>query len=262
MIYKERVKRSFSRAARKYDDVSGLPGDLAGNLLEKIDSSPRRILDIGTGTGRIAFGVRDKFPQAKIFGCDLAWGMVEVANGKRVSSDGVYLCQADAESLPYADKAFDLVISNAVYQWVEDLKSAFREISRILADGGSFAFTTFGKGTLNELGQAFKESGAGGGSHGQEFAAQESIKDILSENSFSNLTICSRGMKRYYADVSELILNIRRIGAKNATLERNAGLGSRKSFEKMKQFYNERFREDGKVFATFEIIEVFGRKGR
>ena len=48
--------------------------------------------------------------------------------------------RADAESLPFADESFDLVLGHAVLHHLPDLRRAFAEFHRVLAPGGRIVF--------------------------------------------------------------------------------------------------------------------------
>ena len=99
---------------------------------------PRRILEIGTGTGSGAAILKARFPQAEVTGVDLSPEMVRIAQTK---VDGVSFEPADASRLPFADGSFDLVAQNNVPVY-------FGEIARVLAPGGRVLITsTFGPAT-------------------------------------------------------------------------------------------------------------------
>src|SRR4029077_10511260 len=63
--------------------------------------------------------------------------------------------RADAYALPFATASFDLVFSNLMLQWCDDLDAVFAEIARVLKPGGLLLFSTFGPGTLAELREAW-----------------------------------------------------------------------------------------------------------
>ena len=74
--------------------------------------SPRRALDLGTGTGLAAFAVARRFPEAEVVGVDLAERMVEEArSGTPPELAGRVTFQTgDAERLPFADGSFELLM--------------------------------------------------------------------------------------------------------------------------------------------------------
>ena len=58
----------FSRAAADYDSVAGLQRDVGAQLLTRLDDyagDPRVILDLGSGTGFFAEGLRERFARAQ-----------------------------------------------------------------------------------------------------------------------------------------------------------------------------------------------------
>ena len=72
---------------------------------------------------------------------DLSPGMVEAAvrNGTALGLD-VDGRVADAESIPYDDATFDLVVGHAVLHHIPDVELALREVLRVLKPGGRFVF--------------------------------------------------------------------------------------------------------------------------
>ena len=74
---------------------------------------------------------------------DISPGMVETLtdNARRLGlGERVSGTRADAESLPFADASFDLVLGHAVLHHLPDLKTAFDEFHRVLRPGGRIIF--------------------------------------------------------------------------------------------------------------------------
>ncbi|HEY6961137.1 MAG TPA: methyltransferase domain-containing protein [Gaiellaceae bacterium] len=99
------------------------------DALDALPAAPARVLDVGTGTGRAARALSERWPDAEIVGVDLAPRMIEEARklGGRVHYD-----VADSEELPYDDGAFDLVTLNNMIPF-------FDELARVTAPGGHVA---------------------------------------------------------------------------------------------------------------------------
>ena len=72
---------------------------------------------------------------------DIAPGMLERARHQSRWLRRFERLRADAYALPFATAAFDLVFSNLMLQWCDDLDAALLEIRRVLAPDGFFAFT-------------------------------------------------------------------------------------------------------------------------
>jgi ubiquinone/menaquinone biosynthesis C-methylase UbiE len=107
--------------------------------LDSIDLKPKRVLDLGTGTGRAAFLLARRYPEAEVVGVDLAADMI--AEARRLTpaelADRVRFEEADAERMSYEDGAFDLVsLANMI--------PFFDELARVTAPGGAVVFSFSG----------------------------------------------------------------------------------------------------------------------
>ena len=132
------VKRFWDRSAGSWD-VNETPNRTQSMraAIENLEP-PRRVLEIGSGTGSGTAILKAKFPSADITGVDLSPEMVRIATAK---VDGVTFEPADASRLPFGDGTFDLVVQNNVPVY-------FGEIARVLAPGGRVLIaSTFGPAT-------------------------------------------------------------------------------------------------------------------
>jgi len=103
--------------------------------LEALPAPPKRVLDLGTGTGLAAFVAARRFPEAEVVGVDLAEAMVEQARELTTPelAGRVRFQQADASRLPFEDGSFELVqLANMI--------PFFDELARITAPGGQVVF--------------------------------------------------------------------------------------------------------------------------
>ena len=71
---------------------------------------PRRILDVGCGTGRLLRQARQQYLSAMLVGVDIAWGMVATAAAMTAEELAIRHVRAAAEQLPFEDRTFDLVV--------------------------------------------------------------------------------------------------------------------------------------------------------
>jgi SAM-dependent methyltransferase len=129
------LRRQFDRLAAGWETRLGpealLPLDAA---LDRLSSPPRRVLDLGTGTGKAARVVAKRFPQAEVVGVDLSPAMIEEARKVLPAelSGRVRFEVADASRLPFEDGAFDLVV-------LLNMIPFFGELARVTAPGGRVA---------------------------------------------------------------------------------------------------------------------------
>jgi SAM-dependent methyltransferase len=100
-----------------------------------------RSLEIGAGTGYFTLNMMRAGLIGKGTCTDISPGMLATldANAKRLGLK-VKTVSADAEHLPFKDESFDLVLGHAVLHHIPDLATAFGELARVLAPGGTLMF--------------------------------------------------------------------------------------------------------------------------
>lgn len=282
--YKQVIKRNFSNAARSYDRNAWLQREVAEVLARRLKLPPLskgatdpRVLDIGCGTGTLTSLIEGLCPLSRVFGIDIASGMLEEARTK-LNSASARLTLGDMDTLPFSDSAFDAVASSLTFQWAGDLSSAFEEAGRVLRPGGAFVFSTFGPATLHELRQSMSEAtglreAAGDGGDGVfkavVFPDLEEVSAALTRAGFTEEEVNSETIVRPYADMLSLLRTLKLIGARNphpAPLRGPGGLGKAGVIKAAAKIYKERFpfkdcAVEG-VGATYEVLYVRARKAR
>src|SRR5436309_6951003 len=116
-------------------------GKLRKLLGSELDAGYKRSLEIGAGTGYFSLNLLQAGVVCEATCTDISPGMVARlgANAQRLGLT-VKSARADAESLPFADQSFDLVLGHAVLHHLPDLERAFSEFHRVLRPGGRIAF--------------------------------------------------------------------------------------------------------------------------
>jgi len=101
----------------------------------------RRALEVGCGTGFFLLNLKSAGVVEQGHVSDISPGMVSVAvrNARALGFD-MEGRVADAESIPYGDDSFDLVVGHAVLHHIPDVELALREVLRVLAPGGRVVF--------------------------------------------------------------------------------------------------------------------------
>ena len=92
------------------------------------------VLDLGCGTGRHALWLAGA--GATVTAVDFSAGMMEKARAKPGAERVRFLVHDLHERLPFADGAFDSVVSGLVLEHLQDLGAFFREARRMLKPGG------------------------------------------------------------------------------------------------------------------------------
>ena len=131
-LFRPLVRRMFDAIAPSWDKLrmedTFAPFEAA---LAAVEPKPRKVLDLGTGTGEGAFLLAGQLPDAEIVGADLAERMLEQARKRTPPelANRVRFERADASALPYGDGSFELVTPANMIPSVD-------EVARVLAPGG------------------------------------------------------------------------------------------------------------------------------
>ena len=109
--------------------MAGIPENFSGKLLE-----------VPVGTGILTMPLYQTLPQADITCLDYSPDMMGQAQEKaeRLHLENVTFRQGDVGALPFADGAFDIVLSLNGFHAFPDKEAAYREVFRVLKPGGTF----------------------------------------------------------------------------------------------------------------------------
>ena len=127
----------------RVEGYAGFFGAVTGRLVEPLLDIAQvgpgdRVLDVATGPGYVAAEAARR--GATVAGVDVAAAMVARA---RAAHEGIEFRQADAQSLPFEDGAFDVVLSNFGLPHLGRPELAVAEGVRVLGPGGRLALTTW-----------------------------------------------------------------------------------------------------------------------
>jgi malonyl-CoA O-methyltransferase len=261
---KARVRASFDRAAKSYDAAAVLQKLVREEMLSRLDLvslKPESILDAGCGTGHASKALMQKYPKAQVVSLDLAMGMlhktqlINTSFTQRIKQgfglNKQHLLCADIEQLPLADASLDMVWSNLAIQWCNDLDAAFTDIHRVLRTDGLLIFSTLGPDTLKELRAASSMDREH--VHVSRFIDMHDIGDALVRAGFSAPVLDVERITLTYNDVMAVMRDLKSIGAHNAADGRSRSLQGRGFLKQLTANY-ERYRKDGKLPATFEVV--------
>ncbi len=146
-------------AAVSYDPITQyvlLPNEtiVRQGLVDQVRSQPRRILDLGCGTGSTTLLLKQAFPQAEVIGLDFSPYMLVVAETKAKNAGlNLKFIHANAEQTGFDDTSFDLVTASLLFHETpcEVTQNIIRESFRILKVGGEMIILDGNQKTLREV---------------------------------------------------------------------------------------------------------------
>ena len=112
---------------------------LTQNLINELSPAKNdKVLDVGTGTGRLGMTLHSIVPQGFVVGIDDGYGMVKLSNEKIKQNDikNFFVVLGKADKLPFPSEVFDSVCLMLSFHHFTDPEESVKEISRILKPNG------------------------------------------------------------------------------------------------------------------------------
>jgi trans-aconitate 2-methyltransferase len=109
-------------------------------LVARVEGEPRTIVDLGCGPGHLTSVLRARWPAATILGVDSSVEMIERARADDTDPLASYELADVSTWQPPAP--VDLIVSNALFQWVPDQLDVIERLASHVAPGGTFALQT------------------------------------------------------------------------------------------------------------------------
>jgi NADH dehydrogenase [ubiquinone] 1 alpha subcomplex assembly factor 5 len=168
---------------------------------------------------------------------------------------------AEPEALPFAAGSFDLVLSNLMLQWTNDLPGALLQLRHALKPDGLLLASLCGGETLTALRQSLIEAESeieGGVSpRVSPFADPRDLAGLLQRAGFALPVVDSDTIEATYPDALTLMRDLRHMGESNAVALRRRNFTRRATLSRAAAIYETRFaRPDGRIPACFEIVTL------
>lgn len=241
MIKKDLVQKNFSRGSDTYEQFAKVQKHMANKLLSFIPFEKNiKILEIGSGTGILTRKIIEKFPDSKITIMDISERMIDKC--KKEFGFTLEYILADAENYEFQDK-YDLIISNATFQWFDDLDSSIRKLKEALNKKGKIYFSTFCKGTYEELSLSFLKVSS-------EYIYSQSFIEIRELSEYGEI-MESEIYTEHYESLLEFLKAIKAIGAQSS-------LENKKSLTKnvIRRVEEEYLKHYGKILVSNALAFV------
>lgn len=259
MINKQQVCRHFGKSATTYHEYAIVQKKMAQSLAQlatKTGTNHRRILEIGCGTGFFTQKLAEIYPAAQIIATDISPDMLRVAQHNLADFSNISYQLEDGENLQLSGQ-FDLIISNAAFQWFHDYGQAFQQFYHRLTPGGYLLYATFGSATFSELHRSFEAAHHSlamhdSHHHGPTFISLPALAEIGQELGF--ISQHHEGFhKEYFPTVKDFLTSVKKIGANNASHAQNISV-NRKLIFAMMNYYEQHFTNNEQIYATYHAI--------
>jgi demethylmenaquinone methyltransferase / 2-methoxy-6-polyprenyl-1,4-benzoquinol methylase len=151
---KQQVADMFNKIAFRYDFLNRfLSGGIDRSwrkkaIRELIDSNPKVILDVATGTADMPIMLMKFLHPEKVTGIDISEGMLEIGRQKILKTgfeNMVTLLKGDGESIDFASDSFDAVTVAFGVRNFQNLENGLSEMLRIMKPGGKLVILEFSK---------------------------------------------------------------------------------------------------------------------
>ena len=196
---KSLIRKRFEKGLSTYDENAVVQKIMAKNLVELLGAVEfKNILELGCGTGVLTKEVTDNIRFEKYIAVDIVEGCDKYI--KEISSEVKFIAE-DIENFS-TDEKFDLIISNASFQWLDNLPLFLKRVKNLLSDNGVFAFTVFGKDNYSEMSDFVEKI--------PEYYSREELKKMLPD--FKKSEIKENKQVLEFSTPTEVLYHIKNTG--------------------------------------------------
>ncbi|TDT71895.1 malonyl-CoA O-methyltransferase [Hypnocyclicus thermotrophus] len=250
MINKKYVQNNFSKSVNSYDSYAKIQKIMAQDLYNFLPNIKNpKILEIGCGTGIFTEYLFKKYENMTLDVVDISNDMIDIVKLKYKDKINSYIV-CDAEEYLFKNQKYDLIVSNAVFQWFNNLEKTLDYYKTILNNNGKIIFATFIDKTYYELRNAFYEYNKDF-IFSQKFIKLEYFKKRKDIEILKNEHYIER-----YNNLLEFLKSIKKIGANSALQSRK--LLTKNILRNVEKKYIELYKEikvtNDIIYAKIELL--------
>lgn len=246
------LRLKFERSTPTYDAHAFAQKRVAERLATMVsgmlpDDCPRRVLEIGCGTGLLTRLLDARLRTGVYFLNDLNTRIETLLQSNPLRNEYRFL-PGDAQQIDLP-RNIDLAVSASTLQWFSDLPAFFRRIGQALAPGGYFLFSTFGPDNLREIAVLTRQ--------GLAYPGAVQIEAWLDEE-FERLASGEEAIKLTFDEPMDVLRHLKHTGV-------CGGFSSVWSKGRLKTFcddYRARFSVPGGVSLTYHPVYFAARMPR
>jgi malonyl-CoA O-methyltransferase len=251
--YLTQLSGSFAKVADYYHQHAQLQQEVADDLcaqFELMNVQPRRILDLGSGTGFVSERLRSFFPHADYVGVDLAHAMLQCS----VSDD--FKVVADGHQLPFLPGTFSCIVSNLMMQWSPDLLGLMQEARRVLALEGIFMATSLGGASFPELTSLAEEFAWERWMN--PLADMHDIGDVMAQAGFVEVVVSSLDYCLLFDTPLDVLTHFKRLGLMIKTPTHSGAVLRHSQVKQLLTAYQRFKTQDGRYPLTYQVVFCHG----
>jgi len=236
---------------------------MADELVRRCEAAvvqARSILEIGCGTGYLTALLRQGNSGAELVALDLDDALIDRARGRLGPDSQVSWLVADGEA--WSQGGFDLIVSNATFQWFTHPEGTLQAYFQALNPEGCLAFSTLGPQTFGELDASLSQAATSvnlksvPGIAARRFLDSRNWEELLSLAGFSQVQLTGKLLQAHFPTAPEFLQALKATGATNP----QPRPFSPRLFAALIQAYEARFRQNGSIPVTYEVIWAVARK--
>ena len=237
------VKSHFEKSMDKYDENAIVQKFLAEILAEEIQTVKKdycKILELGCGTGLLTKQLEQKLNFNSYTANDLSAKSKKYLD--KILKNYTFISGNAQKISPHT--TYDLIISNAMFQWFKNLEDVTRKYKFLLNREGILAFTTFSPDNFAEFKTITKLS--------LNYKSEDELKKILEKN-YKILKLQTYTKTLEFNTPLELLYHMKNTGV-------NSLSGSHWAFSDVKDFCEKYKQTFDKVTLTYTPILVIAQK--
>lgn len=237
------IKSRFEKSMDKYDENAVVQNDMATILIDeliKISNKFESILELGSGTGLLTRQIKEKLNFKNYTANDIvekSKNYIEkiIPNAEFIHGNSLKI------NIP---NNFDLIISNAMFQWFSNLEDILVRCKKELNEEGILAFSTFGRDNFKEI---MDLSGVG-----LKYLSAIEIKNILLSENYKIELIEEYTQTLKFKNPLELLAHMKNTGV-------NSLSAKPWTIKEIKEFCEKYMRKYNKVQLTYNPIIVIAK---
>lgn len=231
---------NFDKVEKSYNQNAVVQFEMAkkmATLIKKYCACPKRILEIGSGTGFLTNYIYNEFNS----NCELFLNDIN-KNQTKIEIPPQNFIQGDILDVEIPNN-IDLITSNAVFQWINPNK-LFKKLYQHINNNSTIAFSTFGKENYKQ----FKNFG------GINYLTINELECILKENSLEVVHLEEQIFTLYFNTPYEVLKHIKSTGVTTFNNEKNAKLWTKSTITNFEQKYLQENSDNNGISLTYHPI--------